>query len=94
MQACVPEAMVCLPSSFRCFFFQELYRADKEQRRLARKAKLDAFFAMLKTCGFDENAKWEDIRLTSPLSESPAFLALDESDRVTAFKVRCGVDRT
>jgi hypothetical protein len=68
---------------------QDLESAERERRRQERRAKLEAFSALLKMCTFiTEESKWEDVRLVKPFSDDPAYIAVDEADRVQSFKVR------
>ena len=68
---------------------QDLEDADREKRRLERRAKLDAFHELLKVAVFiKEDSKWEDVRFVTPFCDDPAYLAVDEADRVLGFKVR------
>lgn len=67
---------------------QDLYKAEKEKRRLERKAKIAAFVSLLEKSSLTEGSVWEEVKAAPAVAEDPAFLALDEVDRLSTFKAR------
>jgi hypothetical protein len=66
-------------------FVAELSKKEKEERRLAKKARLEAFRSLLLDPKLDisHKSKWTDAK--ARLSSDPRFEGLDDIERKTAF---------